>query len=142
MRVVIDTNVIVSYILGSRLAPKKVLDLVGDDSIVPVLSKEILNEVSLTLSKDKIRKYLIEERKTEVMVYLYSAMAVEIDNVVDQSRDKDDNMALETAHKGNAKYIITGDQDLLVLKQYKGISIVTPNDFITLFMPSEMRTSK
>jgi len=44
-------------------------------------------------------------------------------------RDKDDNIIIGTALSGNAEFIITGDEDLLVLKTYKGIDIITPREF-------------
>lgn len=48
-------------------------------------------------------------------------------------RDPKDNKILETALEGNAQYIVTGDPDLLVLKQFQGIRIVEPREFLELF---------
>jgi hypothetical protein len=49
-------------------------------------------------------------------------------------RDKDDIIILACAAGGNADYIVTGDDDLLVLKEYKGIRIVTPAEFIAILL--------
>lgn len=44
-------------------------------------------------------------------------------------RDPDDHPILQTATKGNAQYIITGDEDLLILKKWQDIRIVTMTEF-------------
>jgi predicted nucleic acid-binding protein len=49
---------------------------------------------------------------------------------VNDCRDKKDNMILEEAVYGNAEYIITGDEDLLVLNPYKWIKIYTLKEFL------------
>ena len=46
--------------------------------------------------------------------------------------DADDNKFLELAVSGKAKYIVTGDNDLLCLENYRNIGIVTPADFLAL----------
>ena len=47
-------------------------------------------------------------------------------------RDADDDWILATAIAGKADVIVTGDKDLLVLRTYEGISIVTPRGFLAL----------
>lgn len=49
------------------------------------------------------------------------------------SRDPKDDMMLEAAVAGAAEYLVTGDQDLLVLKEFKGTRIVTPREFLDHF---------
>ena len=51
-------------------------------------------------------------------------------------RDNDDNYIIEAAVKVNADAIITGDKDLLVLKKYNNVSILSPREFY-MFFPSE-----
>ena len=50
------------------------------------------------------------------------------------SRDKDDNKILECGFEGNVDFIITGDDDLLVLKKYKNIRIVKPKEYLDIFI--------
>jgi predicted nucleic acid-binding protein len=52
--------------------------------------------------------------------------------VITDCRDPKDNKFLELAIDGNADYIITGDPDLLILHSYRGISIVTPSQFLSI----------
>jgi predicted nucleic acid-binding protein len=51
------------------------------------------------------------------------------------SRDVDDDLVLATAVAAAATLIVTGDQDLLVLRRYNGIDIVTPRDFLSRLTP-------
>ena len=52
------------------------------------------------------------------------------DHDVVASRDPDDDMIIETALAGHCQYIVSGDKDLLVLKNYQDIAIVTPAEFL------------
>ena len=45
-------------------------------------------------------------------------------------RDPMDNMVLSCAIEAESEFVVSGDEDLLVLKEYKGIPIKTPRDFI------------
>ena len=47
-------------------------------------------------------------------------------------RDPDDNMVLECALEGHAQYIVSGDKDLLELKEFRGIRIVRAAEFLNL----------
>ena len=52
------------------------------------------------------------------------------ENIENVSRDTDDNKILKCALEGNADFIITGDKDLLVLKEYKNIKIINPKGYL------------
>lgn len=56
--------------------------------------------------------------------------AVKITHFTDICRDSDDNKFLELAVSGKARFVITGDQDLLVLEAYEGTEIITPATFL------------
>ena len=45
-------------------------------------------------------------------------------------RDKKDNKIIECAFDGKADYIVTGDPDLLILKEFRGIKIITAREFL------------
>ncbi len=57
---------------------------------------------------------------------------ISVTSVITDCRDPKDNKFLELAIDGNADYIITGDSDLLILHPYRGISIVTTSEFLSL----------
>ena len=85
-------------------------------------------------SRSKFDRYLSEETRFAFLTkHIRDAEPVIIYERIQVCRDPKDNMILELAVSGNADYIITGDADLLVLNPFRGISIVTPADFLTLF---------
>ncbi|MFH1917226.1 MAG: putative toxin-antitoxin system toxin component, PIN family [Nanoarchaeota archaeon] len=55
---------------------------------------------------------------------------IETEKEINVVRDPTDNMLIEAAIESNTKYIITGDDDLLSLKEYRGIKILTVSDFL------------
>jgi len=63
------------------------------------------------------------ERQTE---------AVEVASSIDICRDADDNRILAASLDSGCSHLVTGDSDLLVLKKFAGISIVTPREFLEL----------
>ena len=62
-----------------------------------------------------------------------SAELVAIKESIDICRDPKDNKFLELAVSGEADFIVSGDQDLLVLNPFRNIEIVTANDFLARF---------
>jgi putative PIN family toxin of toxin-antitoxin system len=69
----------------------------------------------------------------ELLEYLQAKMErVAITQFFQVCRDPKDNMVLELAVSGHADYIITGDQDLLILDPFRGIRIMTPDAFLAI----------
>lgn len=128
MKIVLDTNILISaFIFGGK--PHQVLSMVLANKIQafisPVLLAEFFDVVNkkfdlsneeLALTKSQIEnKFVIVQPKSEIKIL----------------RDEDDNRVLEAALEGECNYIITGDRDLLDLKIYKNIKIVTPDAFLS-----------
>lgn len=126
MRLVLDTNVIIAA-FASRGLCAEVFEICLSDHAV-ILSEHIISETYEKLVK-KIR--LPENTAQSIIEYLRDTAEVVEPEPIDESvcRDKDDVKIIGTALKGKAKFIITGDDDLLVLKSYKGIRMVTPREF-------------
>ena len=76
-------------------------------------------------SEEKIRK--LEEEMLDKFEVVYPTKEVFI------ARDKSDNKILEAAIEIKSKFIISGDKDLLVLKNYLEIEILTPSGFLSLY---------
>jgi len=66
-----------------------------------------------------------KDRETYINNLILSAELVIIDNLIQGCRVSDDDQLLETAVKGDAHFIISGDQDLLTMNQFEAIEIVT-----------------
>ncbi len=63
------------------------------------------------------------------------SVLVEIVEQVQECRDRKDDKVLELALNGSADYIITGDKDLLVLHPFRGVLVITADDFLKAIKP-------
>jgi len=126
MRVVLDTNVIVAAFAARGLCAEVFEVCVSGHSIV--LSEHILSE-----TQDKLIKKVKLPKKAALAIidYLRGIAEIVIPVLLDKSicRDKGDVIIIGTAISGLANFIITGDEDLLILKTYKDVKIVTPRQF-------------
>jgi len=126
MRVVLDTNVIVAAFAARGLCAG-VLEACPTDHVI-VISEYILSEIKEKLiSKICLPQSIVQE----IINYLRDEAEIFTPENINESvcRDKDDANIIGTAISGNAEFIITGDDDLLILKKYKDIEIVTPREF-------------
>jgi len=131
-RVVFDTNVFVlAILLKGRLA--KLVDLWKRGAIQPVISRETFAEFMTVLSYPKFAltghdiKAIIEDE----MLPFFEVIDIK-KKIHGVCRDPDDNMFISAAVNSNAAYIVTGDKDLLALRKYESIRIVTPQEYFTL----------
>jgi uncharacterized protein len=130
LRFVFDTNVIVSSVLLAGSVPRRAFDKALDRGTM-LISAPVLLELSEVLSREKLNKYLLEsERMRFLVALLRETELVEITTSVTVCRDAKDDKFLELAVSGNADYIVSGDEDLLVLNPFRGIPILTPRNFL------------
>ena len=130
MRIVIDSNVLVSAALFSDSIPNKALNQAIKKGEI-IISEQTLDELKVTLSKPKLKKYLsVKDKLSFIYKFEVQVIMVSIKHKISLCRDPKDNMYLELALSGNAEYIITGDNDLLQLNPFKNIPIITPKEFL------------
>ena len=133
MRIVVDTNVIVSGALRTSGPPADTLATKESDEVIWITSELLLTEVQRVLARPHIRGRLKwDDARIAQFTDLMRRQSVVVvpSDRIDISRDPDDNRVLEAAVAGEADYIVTGDRDLLELGSYEGIRIVTPADFV------------
>ncbi len=129
-RIVIDTNVIISAILFQNSQPAKAIKFAKQLGKI-LLSETIFREIGNTLSRPKFDRYLsLDSRRQVLSQLLLDSELIEITETITICRDLKDNKFWELAINGNADFIITGDQDLLVLNPFRGIQIITVNEFL------------
>ena len=126
MKIILDTNVIIAAFSSHGLC-FLIFELCLDKYKI-IISNHILNEIEKNFNK-KIK--LHAERISEIIDYLKSHCLLCNYQKLKKSvcRDKDDDEILALGKYNDVKYIITGDKDLLILKEYEKIKIVTPRDF-------------
>ena len=128
VKCVVDTNVLISAAL-TKGAPFRIVEhLIKNNALI--FSKETISELSSRITQPKFDKYVsAEDHEAYVNNLILSADLVIIDNLIQGCRDRDDDKFLETAVKGDARFIISGDQDSLSMHRFEGIDIVTVQEF-------------
>ena len=125
------TNILVSAFIGKG-APHKALDAVYSGKVRLVISPDILLEFEDVISRPKFN-YADEHIRSIITVVFKVAKIVEPDFTVNiVKKDPSDNRIIEAAISGNAKYIVTGDNHLLSLKNVENIKIISVKDFIKI----------
>lgn len=128
LKVVLDTNILVSaLIFGGK--PEQVYNLVLEKQIAAVISMVLFSELlEILIKKFNFGPKRIEQLERIIKKHFKIVYPKATINV---SRDEDDNRVLEAALEGGCSYIVTGDRDLLDLKIFKNIKIVTPDTFLS-----------
>ena len=128
VKCVVDTNVLISAALTKGVPFRIVEHLIKNNALI--FSKETISELSSRITQPQFDKYVsAEDHEAYVNNLIFSADLVIIDNLIQGCRDRDDDKFLETAVKGDAQFIISGDQDLLTMHRFEGIDIVTVQVF-------------
>ncbi len=127
-RVVIDTNIWVSFLIGKELSGLD--NFIIDNRIQMLLSDELLEEMSEVLHRPRFQRYFTLDVINEFVALLIGKVEiVEITETFDACRDPKDNFLLDLCVSVKADYLMTGDEDLLVLNPFKGIQIIDYNSF-------------
>jgi putative PIN family toxin of toxin-antitoxin system len=131
-RVVVDTNVFISSFFGGN--PRKIIDLWKSGQIVLCLSRPIVDEYVEVLR----RMGLQNERELEELLSLFAhgfhvLFTAKTPNLTIIEKDPDDNKFIECAVALNSKSIISGDKALQEIKDYMGIKIHSPKQFLDDF---------
>ncbi len=133
-RVVLDTNVIVSGTLVDGGYAAKVLDAWRAGSFTLVISEAIIQEVKEVLNDPKLcAAYGLSRAKIGRLINLLRRYSVVVPGELDLAvveRDPDDDKVIIAAVEGQARYIVSGDTDLVALKSYRGMRILTPKEFV------------
>ena len=131
-RIVFDTNVLVSALMFPRSVPRQAFNLAYSTGKILASTATTL-ELEEVLSRKKFEKYFsMEEHIQFVARFFADAEIIEIKEKITACRDRKDNKFLELAVNGKADYIITGDQDLLVLHPFQNIVIISVSDYLRI----------
>ncbi len=130
LRLVFDTNAIVSADLFENSVPGQALYLALDLGTL-LLSEALIEELRAVLSRPRFDRYATgAEREEFLRDLIREAATITITQQIQACRDPEDDKILELAVNGDADYIVTGDDDLLVLNPFRGITIVRPAEFL------------
>ncbi len=135
MRVVVDTNILISGVIKPSGDVGRVLLLLRDGRYTVLYAQSLLTELVDVLNRPRMRhKYRLtdEDIETVVALILLRGQAVHPQRRIAVCRDPKDNKFLEVAVAGNADAIVSGDRDLLSLNPFEDIPIISPQEFLDL----------
>ena len=131
MRIVIDTNVIVSAFLWGG-TPRRLLDAVEAQHFELFTSRALITELEDVLAREKFAAQLRQTRFTSAFLLArYTQLAILItpaEVTVPELRDPKDIHVLACALAARSDAIVSGDDDLRTLGSYQGILVLSPAD--------------
>jgi putative PIN family toxin of toxin-antitoxin system len=139
LRAVLDANVYVSAAVRPEGPPGRIIErFLRGAAFEVVLSAPIVEEVLRALVYPKVRRFI----RGDVEPELWFEDIVVLADLVGSDKtppavceDPDDDKYIAAALEGRAAFIVTGDRELLKLKEYQDIRIVTPREFLGLLGP-------
>lgn len=127
LKLVLDTNILVSALIyGGK--PEQVYNLILEKQITAITSTILFSELFEVL----IKKFNFDPRRVKQLERIIKKhfKVVYPNETINAVKDDDDNRVLEAAKEGKCEYIITGDKELLKIRKYKHIKIVTAEEFL------------
>jgi putative PIN family toxin of toxin-antitoxin system len=129
VRVVLDTNIIVSACLRPEGAPATIVELALLGAFTLCLSRDVLSEYKEVLGRPKFSRH--SERTEEIMAGIQEISELVIPTTrLELSLDEEDNRLLECAEAAHAEMLVTGNQKHFP-KHFGNTRVVTPRDFLT-----------
>ena len=134
MKIVLDTNVWLSGIIWDGEA-SKIIEKAEKGDIQIIISEDILSEIVNVLNREsKFQKYILNLRlsiEDLLRTILSISTLIETKNKLDVIKaDPKDNIILEAAMDGKAGYIISYDNHILNMIEFRGIKIISPGEFL------------
>ena len=140
IRAVVDTNIFIRALIKPQGSVGPVLTRLRDGDYILLYADPLLDELVAKLALPRIReKYHLsdEDVETVLALILLRGKPITPQRRIMACRDPKDDIVLEVAVAGQADFIVTGDNDLLVLHPFEGIPIVGPSEFLMAFECNE-----
>ena len=128
IRVVVDNNCWISFLIGRRLS--KLVDLLSNERVILVICSELLADLRDVTSRPKFAKYFNQSDVESLIDFMQIiGETIEPQQSVKICRDAADDYLLALAAEAKAEYLVTGDDDLLVIKEFGACQIVDVSTF-------------
>jgi uncharacterized protein len=128
IRVIIDTNLLISFLIGRKLQGIK--ELLVNFRILLIIAEQNIEELKIVSQRPKFKKYFQPDDLNDLVLLIKTIGKIFfIENIPQVCRDPKDNYLLELARKSKAHFLVTGDSDLLEIQNYKGTRIIPVREF-------------
>ena len=129
VRVVIDTNLCISLLIGKRIS--SLLQVFDLPQYELVTSDNLINEILSVAARPKFARYFNADDVRAFVLFLEeNSIKFRIDNIPQRCRDPKDDFLLELAIVSDADYLLSGDADLTDMKQIGHCRIMTVSEFL------------
>ncbi len=131
LRLVVDTNVWVSYLLTRSFA--RLNTLLSDQGVRVLYSEAMIEELMEVLERPRARRQIASADVAELLGTIQvQGERVQVISSVRVCRDPDDDKVLELCQDGKAHLLVSGDKDLLSMQDFQGTKIISPAEFMRL----------
>jgi putative PIN family toxin of toxin-antitoxin system len=136
IRAVIDTSVLIRYLVKPSVAIKELIEMrwLGDE-VQMVTAPELIAELEGVLGRDYVQALIQPEEGQALLdaIYFKADILPPLGPIPSYTRDSKDDKFIACALAGDAEYVITVDKDLLILETLSDVRIATPYDFMARF---------
>lgn len=132
LRIILDCN---WYISGSinRKSRRTIYSIINNPKFIVIYSEELLEEYNTVISRTKFQTIISTSQANRFIQFLLPRLQkFKVISTVNINRDEKDNYLLALANASRADFLVTGDEDLLVLKKFNKTRIVKLTEFVKL----------
>ena len=138
IKIVVDTNLFISLLIGKRVSVLK--NILTSPLFTLVVSEFLIEEIREVTKRPKLVRYFNLSEVDALLDYLKEiSESFELHKITPRCRDPKDDYLLELAIVSKAEFLLTGDADLLELKQVEMCRILTVSDFLLLLQTYNYR---
>jgi len=130
-KIILDTNLWVSFLITKKFS--QLDELIENKKITLIFSEELISEFFEVVSRPKFEKYFSKKDLEKILNYFDQfGKLIEVKSDIQLCRDEKDNFLLNLSIDSNADYLVTGDNDLLILGKIEQTKILNFTEFIKL----------
>ena len=128
-KVILDTNLWISFLISKKF--KDIDNLIDKRKLILIFSQESIEEFLTVAKRPKFKRYFSDNDLKELLQHFdkYGKL-VKVKAIISDCRDYKDNFLLSLAVESKADFLVTGDTDLLILKNIKKTIICTWIEFL------------
>ena len=128
-KIILDTNLWISFLISKKFSD--IDSLIDNKKITLVFSEELITEFIDVVNRPKFDKYFSKKDIARILdLFDQYGQLTKVKSDINICRDKKDNFLLNLSIDSKADYLITGDNDLLILEKIKHTKIINFTDFL------------